>query len=294
MGAAAQAGDPRDLGAGPGSAVARMMLGGQLRRVREAAGVSPDGAAYHIRASRAKISRMENGRQRFKDRDILDLLDLYNVTDAEVIAGMLALAGRARAEDWWAGYGDILPGWFEPYLGLEAAATVIRAFDHQFISGLFQTPDYARAVTELGHRTAGRAEISRRVAVRMQRQQLLAAERPPMVWAVLDEAALRRPVGGAAVMREQVRHLIAVAERPRVTLQVLPFAAGGHDAGGTFSILRFAEPGVADVVYSESLTGAVYLDRPAATDHYLEIMDRLSLAALSAGQTTRFLAGLLP
>lgn len=287
------AGESSRTGAGPGSAVARMMLGGQLRRCREAAGVSPEDAAYSIRASRAKISRMENGRQGFKDRDILDLLQLYGVADTDTVAGMLVLARQARLEGWWADYSDVLPGWFEPYLGLEAAATVIRAFDCQFVNGLFQTEAYARAVTVLGHRAAGGSEIMRRVAVRMRRQELLTAASPPAVWAILDEAVLRRPVGRAAVMREQVRHLAAVAEQAAVTLQVLPFSAGGHDAGGTFAILRFAEPGIPDVVYSEQLTGAAYLDKPPVTDRYHDIMNRLSAAALSPRATAGFLAGML-
>lgn len=276
-------------GPGPGSAIARIMLGTELRQHREAAGVTPESAAWHIRASRAKISRMENGRQGFKDRDVRDLLEFYGVTDPQVMARVLALAGQARAADWWAGFGDILPAWFEPFLGLEAAASVIRAFDLQFVNGLLQTRDYARAVTVLGHRDARAAEIDRRVDVRMKRQELLDADNPPRLWAILDEAALRRPLGGPAVMRDQIRHLVAVAERPAVNLQILPFTAGGHDAGGTFMILRFAEPGVADVVYSEQLTGATYLDKPGATDQYLDIMNRLGVAALSSAETVNFL-----
>jgi Domain of unknown function (DUF5753)/Helix-turn-helix domain len=273
--------------------VARLMLGGQLRRHREAAGISPDDAGYHIRASRAKIGRLETGRARCKERDVLDLLALYGVGDAETVAGLLALVSQARAQDWWAGFSDVLPSWFEPYLGMEHSASVIRAFDLQFVCGLFQTVDYARAVTVLGHRSAGVVEIERRVAVRVKRQELLAAADPPRIWAVLDEAVLRRPVGGTAVMRGQVRRLLEVAEMPAVTLQVLPFSAGGHDAGGTFTILRFAEPGVPDVVYVEQLTGATYVDKPDGVEHHLDVMNRLSAAALAPAETAGFLAGML-
>ena len=272
-----------------GSAAARMMLGSQLRRVREAAGITPDAAGWHIRSSRSKISRMENGRVGFKDRDLRDLLMLYGVTDPQVISAMLALAGQAQTQEWWAQFGDILPSWFEPYLGLEASASRIRSFDAQFVHGLFQTEAYARAVTALGHRNVSPDEIDRWVAVRMKRQELLTAANPPRVWSIMDEAALRRPVGGVTVMRAQLLRLAEVAELPNVTLQVVPFQAGGHDAaGGSFTILRFSEPDVPDVVYIEQLTGAIYLEKPTATDNYLDIMNRLSATSLSPAQTIPF------
>ena len=161
------------------AAVLRMLLGSQLRRFREAAGVTPDQAGFEIRASRSKISRLENGRVRLKSRDMSDLLTLYGVTDEDVRSKFIALAGQANTPDWWAQYSDILPGWFEAYLGLEAAATTIRSFEAQFVHGLFQTEDYARAVTRLGHKTAPADEIERRIAVRLQRQGLLGRQDPP-------------------------------------------------------------------------------------------------------------------
>jgi hypothetical protein len=278
-----------DEGASVGSAAARMMLGSQLRRFREAAGFTPDAAGWHIRSSRSKISRMENGRVGFKDRDVRDLLELYGVADPQIISAMLALAGQGQTQEWWAQFGDILPSWFEPYLGLEASASRIRSFDLQFVHGLFQTEAYARAVSALDLRGAAPDELDRRVTVRMKRQELLTAAKPPRVWSVMDEAALRRPMGGVTVMREQLRRLAEVAELPNVTLQVVPFQAGGHDAaGGSFSILRFGEPDVPDVVYIEQLTGAIYLEKPAATDHYLDIMNRLSAISLSPAQSIPF------
>jgi Domain of unknown function (DUF5753)/Helix-turn-helix domain len=278
----------------PGSAVGRMMLGAQLRRFREAAGVTPDGAAWCIRASRSKISRLENGRSRFKDRDVSDLLELYGVTDPQVLAGMLELASQANAQDWWGKYGDILPSWFEPYLGLEASATRIRTFDLQWVNGLFQTEDYARAVTMIGSRRAPRAEVDKRVRVRLRRQDLLTMPNPPKVWSILDEAALRRPVGGTTVMRGQLRRLVEATKLPNVTLQVVPFRVGAHDgAGGAFTVLRFGEQDVPDVVYIEQLTGAQYLEKHTDTDHYLDIMNRLSATALSPDDTITFLTGLI-
>jgi len=277
-------------GARVGATVLRMMLGTQLRRLREAAGVTPDRAGYEIRASRSKISRMENGRVGFKLRDVTDLLTLYGVTDENVHGAMQSLAEHANADDWWSRYADILPDWFESYLGLEAAATLIRTFELQFVHGLFQTEDYARAVTTLGHRAAPAQEIDRRVSLRMKRQDLLSGTDPPRVWSVMDEAALRRPLGGRNVMRAQLNRLIEVSELPHVTVQVVPFSRGGHaGAGGSFTILRFGASDLPDVVYIEQLTGAVYLEKRTDVDNYLEIMNRLGAEALTPAGTARFL-----
>ncbi|HXW45250.1 MAG TPA: helix-turn-helix transcriptional regulator [Streptosporangiaceae bacterium] len=256
-----------------------MLLGTQLRGLREAANITPDRAGYEIRASRSKISRLEHGRVSFKERDVADLLTLYGVTDAQQRARMLQLAQQANDQGWWAKYGDVLPDWFETYLGLEQAASLIRSYELQFIPGLFQTRDYARAVTVLGHRAASAAEVDRRVAMRLERQRLLSAPEP-RVWAVIDESALRRPLGGREAMRAQLRHLIEVAELPQVTLQIMSFERGGHSAaGGSFSILRFAEPDLPDIVYIEQLTGALYLDGSEDVDHYQEVMNSLSIEA---------------
>jgi transcriptional regulator with XRE-family HTH domain len=277
-----------------GSAVVRMMLGAQLRRMREAAGLTPEAAGYRIRASRSKISRMETGRVGFKERDVADLLELYGATDPQVVTSMLELASQANAQDWWAKFGDVLPDWFEPYLGLEAAASLIRTFDLQFVNGLFQTEGYARAVAQIGLRGVHGAEIERRVGVRLRRQALLTTARGPRVWSILDEAALRRAVGGTEVMRGQLRHLIEIAKLPNVTLQVVPFEIGGHDAaGGSFTVLRFAEPDVPDVVYIEQLTGAMYLEKRSDVDHYLDVSNRLGATSLSPAASTRFFADVL-
>jgi transcriptional regulator with XRE-family HTH domain len=274
--------------------VLRMLLGSQLRRLREAAGITPDQAGYEIRGSRSKISRMENGRVSFKDRDIADLLTLYGVTNPAERQGTLELAKRANAPGWWAKYSDIMPDWFEMYLGLEAAASVIRTFEIQFVQGLFQTEDYARAVTMLGHKAAPADEIERRVSLRMRRQELLRNPAPPRVWSVMDEAALRRPVGGREVMRTQLEHLAGVGELPFVTLQVVPFGHGGHAAAsGSFAILRFGEPDLPDVVYIEQLTSALYLESRHDVDHYLEVMNRLSADALTPASSARFIEQIL-
>jgi hypothetical protein len=278
-----------------GPTVPRMILGNQLHRFREDAGISPDRAGYEIRASRSKISRMENGRVGFKERDVADLLDLYGITDEETRAGLMTLARQANAPGWWSKYGgDIMADWFEEYLGLEAAASVIRTFELQFVHGLFQTEAYARAVTLLGNTSAPAEEIDRRVGLRLKRQDLLTGPRSPRVWAVIDEGALRRPVGGRSVMRGQLQRLIEAAEMRRVTIQVVPFSRGGHAAaGGSFTVLRFEADDVPDVVYIEQLTSALYLDKREDVDHYLEVMNHLSTEALTPAQTPQFLAEII-
>src|SRR5690348_2979731 len=183
-----------------GPTVPRMLVGIQLHRFREAAGITPDQAAYEIRASRSKISRMENGLVRFKERDVTDLLTLYGVTDEKTRSSLVTLTRQANAPGWWSKYGDIMADWFEAYLGLETAASVIRTFELQFVHGLFQTEDYARAVTLLGHTAAPAEEIDRRVSLRLKRQDLLNGPAPPQVGVVVAGWAVRSPVGGRGVV----------------------------------------------------------------------------------------------
>ena len=276
-----------------GPSVQRLVLGGHLRRLREKAQLTTEQAAEVIRASHSKISRMERGRVSFKERDIADLLTLYGVTDLTERAGLLALAREANAPGWWQSYSDILPHWLEPYFGFEAAASVIRTYELQFVPGLLQTAGYARAVIQLGS-AGSEQEIDRRTEARISRKALLNGGNPPRLWAVIDEAALRRPLGGRAIMREQVRHLIDMVDHRAVTLQVLPFSAGGHPAlGGPFTILRFAEPDLNDVVYIEQLTSALYLDKPVEVDSYLGVMEHLCLQAGQVAKTQDTLAGIL-
>jgi transcriptional regulator with XRE-family HTH domain len=272
------------------AAVLRMRLGGQLRRLREAAGITPEEAGFEIRASRSKISRLENGRVKLKNRDVSDLLTFYGVTGEAVRSKFMSLVIQSNIPDWWGEYGDILPAWFENYLGLEAAAATIRSFELQFVNGLFQTADYARSVTRLGRKTAPDDEIERWVSLRLKRQEMLSRADPPNVWSVMDEAVLRRPAGDAAVMRAQYQHLIGLSELPHVTLQVIPFAKGAHAGeNGSFTVLRFAEGDLPDVVYLEQLTNAMYLDQRADVERYLEVVDEISGAALTPDETTRFL-----
>lgn len=271
-----------------GPTVLRIALGSQLRKLRESRKISREAAGEAIRGSHAKISRLELGRTGFKERDISDLLTLYGVVDAEEREAFLDLARRANEPGWWHRYNDLLPSWFGTYLGLEQAANKIRTYESHLVPGLLQTPDYARAVVTLGYQDA---DTDRRVAFRRRRQEILHRDEPPVVWAVIDEAALHRPVGGTQVHREQMRHLLELTELPNVTIQVVPFSAGEHAAAGSsFTILRFAEPELPDIVYLEQLTSALYLDRREDLALYLSVMDRLSVQAAPPDQSRGIIA----
>ncbi|WP_435873091.1 helix-turn-helix domain-containing protein [Micromonospora arborensis] len=285
---------PAEGGPTTGPTVLRILLGAQLRRLRESSGVTREGAGWEIRSSESKISRMELGRVGFKERDVSDLLTLYGVTEDHEREALLKLARDANSPGWWHRYGDVLPTWFQSYLGLEAAAALIRSYEVQFVPGLLQTREYARSVVLLGHGTADPAEIDRRVALRMQRQQLLRRDNPPQLWAVVDEAALRRPIGGPAVMRGQLAALIEATKSPNIRLQVIPFAAGGHAAaGGAFTILRFGDQELPDIVYIEQLTSAIYLDKRDDLDYYAVAMERLCVEAEPPERTPEILGRLL-
>ncbi|MFF0490342.1 helix-turn-helix domain-containing protein [Nocardia sp. NPDC003482] len=260
-----------------GPTALRIAIGGQLRKLREEAGITREAAGYHIRGSHAKISRLELGRTGFKERDIRDLLKLYGVEDDEQVELFLELVRKANQPGWWHQYNDLLPSWFETYLGLEGAAMAIRTFEGQLIPGLLQTEEYARAIVALGHENT---EAARRVELRRKRQQILDVPGGPQLWAVVDEAVLHRPIGGPKVLRAQIEHLVEMSHRRNVTIQVLPYAAGGHAAAGSsFTMLRFAERELPDVVYLEQLTSALYLDRHDDIELYREVMDRLAVQA---------------
>jgi Domain of unknown function (DUF5753)/Helix-turn-helix domain len=285
--------EPEGRSAG-GPTVLRMLVGAQLRLLREAKGITRETAGWEIRASESKISRMELGRVGFKERDVADLLTLYEVTDEGQRSALLDLAREANTPGWWQRYNDIAPSWLQPYLGLEAAASVIRVYEVQFVHGLLQTPDYARAVIRIGYGSARADEIARRVELRMSRKQLLSRPNAPHLWVVLDEGVLRRPIGGRDVMRGQIEALIGVVKQPNVTLQVVPFHVGGHSAaGGAFTLLRFPEQEVPDLVYMEQITSALYLDRPEDVDVYAEVMENLLVEAEPPARTVEILQGVL-
>jgi transcriptional regulator with XRE-family HTH domain len=279
---------------GSGPTVRRILLGTQLRRLRESKGFTREEAGYRIRASESKISRMELGRVGFKERDVVDLLGMYGVDDEREREVLVALAREANAPGWWHQYADVLPDWFQTYVGLEEAASVLRVYEVQFVPGLLQTASYARAIMARGWPGAAEEEIARRVSIRITRQELLTKQGGPRLWAVVDEAALRRPVGSREVFRSQLEHLIEATQDARITLQVAPFRSGSHAAeAGAFTIMRFPEADLPDVVYLEQLTSALYLDKREDVERYSEVMERLSVESEPPERTAEILREIL-
>ena len=277
-----------------GPTALRITLGAQLRRLREASGLTTEEAAEAIRATHSKISRLERGRSGAKQRDVADLLSLYGVNGEAEREEILMLARQATAPGWWQQYGDVLPRWLELYVGLEEAASIIRTYEVQFVHGLMQTEEYARAVILIANAHAPAAEVDRRVSMRMRRQRLLTRPGAPELWAVLDEAALRRPIAGPDVMRAQLEYLLQLTDLPNVTLQIVPFRVGPHAAaGGPFTILRFPEPDLPDVVYLEQLNSALYLDQPSDVTDYVTIMDQLCVQAETGAASKDILRALV-
>jgi transcriptional regulator with XRE-family HTH domain len=277
-----------------GPTVLRIALGTQLRRLREASGLTTAQAAAAIRATPSKISRLEHGRSSARQRDVADLLTLYGVPDQAEQEQMLALTRRAAVPGWWQPYNDVLPRWLELYIGLEEAASVIRSYEVQFVHGLLQTEDYARAVISIAQIGVPADEIERRVSLRMRRQRLLTRPGAPQLWAVVDEAALRRSPAGPKVMRRQLEHLLDLTALPNVTVQVIPFHSGAHAAaGGPFTILRFPELDLPDVVYLEQLNSALYLDQPEEVTGYLTVMSQLCVQAAPVAASKDIVRALL-
>jgi transcriptional regulator with XRE-family HTH domain len=271
--------------------VLRILLGTQLRRLRESRGISAQTAAKAIRASESKISRIELGRNAVREVDIADLLNLYGITDTAERDQLLTLAGQANEQGWWHRYQDVLPAWFQSYIGLEESAESIRSFDAQFVPGLLQTEDYATAVLQLGAYT--RTEAHRRVYLRQERQRRFATG-GLRLWAIIDEVALRRPVGSASVRRGQLEHLLEISDGPSLTIQVCPFLTGAsYAAPGSFSILKFATDDVPDIVYVEQLTSALYLDKRVDVDRYAQAMDQIAESSTTADQTTDIIRAMI-
>jgi transcriptional regulator with XRE-family HTH domain len=273
-----------------GPTVLRLLLGAQLRRLRESQGISAHDAARAIRGSESKISRIELGRNAVREIDIADLLTLYGITDKAEREQLLSLASRANQPGWWHRYHDVLPPWFQAYIGLEESAQAIRSYDAQFVPGLLQTEEYAAAVLSLGDFSLDEAE--RLVVLRKERQRHFAAG-GTWLWAVVDEVALRRPVGGLTVLRRQLEYLGEVGRQPWLTLQITPFPAVSHAAPGSFSILRFADPALPDMVYAEQLNSATYIDKRAEVEPYLLTLERLSLVSATPAESADILRAIV-
>jgi transcriptional regulator with XRE-family HTH domain len=267
----------------------RIMLGARLRRLREAAEISRAEAGFAIRSSESKISRLELGRVSFKARDVADLLTMYGVTDPEKLEEFLEMVTRSNEPGWWHRYTDLVADWFQDYLGLEESAFRIQEWEQQFVPGLLQTEDYTRAIAGHGWSSLTSESVQRHVAVRMRRQELLSRPNPPKLWVVIDESVLHRPIGGRRVLLAQIEHLLEVTKRPHITLQVVPYQFSGYAAEGSFTMLRFAEPDLPDVVYLEHLGGALYLDKRSDTELYARVFDRLTVEAHTPDHTRQLL-----
>jgi len=267
------------------------MLGRALRVLREQVGISPERACEAIRVPVSGIDGLERGRSGLRLRDVADLCVLYGVTDHHQRATLLGMADLANMPEWWHAYRDVIPGWFEPYLGLEQAASLIRGYETGFIPGLLQTPAYARVL--ISHGTSPGPVIERRVELRMRRQRLLRRPRPPRLWMLIDEAALRRVVGGRALMAGQLRHLLEACDIPDVTIQVLSLRGRRHFAEIPFTLLRLPERDLPDVIYLEHPTNAVYLDQRGDLPWYLHMLNLLNVEAEPADATPDILSRFL-
>jgi transcriptional regulator with XRE-family HTH domain len=273
--------------------VRRRRLALELRRLREAARLTCEEVAEHLECSASKISRVETGRVSVAPRDVRDMLELYGVP-ADQRESLVQLARDSRQKGWWHAYSDTMQPQMATYIGLESAASEIRIYEVSLIPGLLQTEDYARAVIRAGMVNSPAEDIERRVALLMARQPAVVRDDPPKVWAVLDEAALRRRVGGSGLMRLQLEHLLAQAALPNVAVQVIPFAGGAHPAmGRPFIILVFPERVDTDVVYLEDLTSALYLEDVAEVDRYNVFFNHLRATALSFDDSAALITSVL-
>ncbi len=292
-------GNPRELGPGYGEpglgyspTVRRRRLGGELRRLREAADLTTHHAARYIECSQAKMSKIETGRVPVKSLEVRALLELYGAS-AEQSEALLALAKQSQQKGWWQAHGDAVPDWFATYLGLEAEAESLRAYEARGVPGLLQTADYARAVTQAST-LVPREDVERVVGLRLSRQRRLTSTNPLQLWAVVEETALRRPVGEPTMRREQYEHLLAMADRPNVHLQVLPHSAGAHSAlEGSFIVISFPDQRDDDVVYLEYQVGALYLEHKPEIDRYSLVFDQVRAEALGLGESETLIRGLV-
>jgi DNA-binding XRE family transcriptional regulator len=270
-------------GTGAGApTVLRMILGRRLQEARQHAGLSLDDAAKALRVTPLTIRRLEKAEVGLKILYVEKLLETYGAGRQE-IDEFVTLAERANQPGWWHPYRDVMPSWFTAYVSLETGARTLRTYEPQYVTGLLQTPGYARAVLRGGFPNDGEDDLDRRVELRLRRQSLLTRPDAPTLWVVMEEAVLHRVVGGPEVMRDQIDRLLEVSELEHVSVDIVPFAAGAHvGACAPFTYFRFEERELPDIVYSEILSASVYLDQRADVVAHLEAHNRLSLKTSSA------------
>jgi transcriptional regulator with XRE-family HTH domain len=273
--------------------VRRRRLALELRRLREAARLTCEEVAERLECSASKISRVETGRVSVSPRDVRDMLEIYGIPE-EQRESLVQLARDSRQKGWWHAYSDTIQPQFATYLGLESAASEIRIYEVSLIPSLLQTEDYARTVIGVGMVNSAYEEIERRVELLMARQPALTRTDPPKLWAVLDEAALRRRVGGGGLMRLQLEYLLELASLPNVAVQVIPFGGGAHPAmGRPFVILVFPERVDPDVVYLQDLTSALYVEDVDEVDRYNMFFNHLRATALSFDDSAALITAVL-
>ncbi|KAF4410679.1 MULTISPECIES: helix-turn-helix transcriptional regulator [Streptomyces] len=284
----------KDARSGGAPTVLRVVLGKRLQDLREKAGLSYEDAGRALDVTHATIRRMEKAEVGLKIPYVEKLLQTYGVTEPRDVDGFLTLAREANQPGWWHRFRDVLPEWFSAFVSLEGEANVIRAYEPHYVPGLLQTERYARAVLRAGLPNAPEEEIDRLVDLRAERQRLLTRQDAPLLWVVMDETVLRRPIGqDSSIMREQIDRLMEATGMPQVRLQVMPFSAGPHPAMyGPFHIFRFPIRELPDVVYSESLIGAVYIDQRDDVSTFLEALDRMCAQAAPAHTTRALLGGI--
>lgn len=273
-----------------GPTVRRRRLGSELRRLREDHSIKLEEVAERLGVAASTLSRIETGKAPTKSVYLTAMLEMYGVTDPAQRQVLVDMAREGHRKGWWSVYDDVLPTGFGIYVGLEAEAAGLRAFEGDAVQGLFQTPDYARAILREVQVRDTDEQVERLVDLRMKRQEVLDRNPPLDVWMILDEAVVRRTIGGPEVMRDQLARLVEESKKPNVTLQVLPFETGSH-AGlrGPFSILEFPERADADVAYVESVAGIIYLEKEREVRTCAEAFDRLRAAALSPGQSSELI-----
>ena len=268
--------------------VRRRRLGQELRRLRELKGMTAEEVAERLLVSQSKISRLENGRRSISQRDVRDLCGVYEVEDQRIVESLMQMAKDSRQQGWWHAFGDIP---YSVYIGLETDAESLRVYEPQIITGLLQTRAYAEAIIRGSSPETSDTEIDKRAQVRLRRQDRVTAEREPLrLWVVLDEASLRRAVGSRQVMREQLEHLAEMAQRPHITVQVLPFEVGAHPGlNGQYSILEFSDAADSSVVYIEGVTSDLYLEKAHDVQRYTVMYEHLRAQALNVDQSRQLI-----
>jgi transcriptional regulator with XRE-family HTH domain len=275
-----------------GPTLRRRRLGAELKRCREAAGLTQEYVSRYFEWHAAKVTRIETARVAVTARDVRDLLTLYGVHDDEYREALIGLARQSRERTWWTDYRDIMrPGNF---VGLEAEASSMREWAPIVLPGLLQTEAYIRALMRTGRSSDPPESIDRRVALRIKRQDRLTGPNPLTLSAIVDESVIRRVVGGANVMGDQLRHLLSRAQLPNVTLQILPFDAGEHSfLGGSAALLEFRETTHLDVLYLEGLAGDYYEEQPLEVARYRNELERLSSMALDRRMSVKMIENML-